>query len=585
LVSPRGAGAGETGGLPFGGEDPTLGAMSEDKVVALRPWDAAVKSAEARAANLLERADADQVIRGLTELEVYHAAKTLGVDEAGPLLLVLEPEQIRALIDLDVWRRDRIDLPDLLVWLGAFQELSVERLAAAAEALDPELLALLFRRRLWIARRAPEDQGEVLPAWAQDPPEEILPLIDTPDRRFILAARVQDLDEELGGGRARLDEEERKAVLALVDALYRSANFEHAAAVLRMAETDASADLEETAYRFQQARLEDLGFPAVARAQEVYAELDPRTVEPFPWRPAPTELRLPALYARRLSDGLFEEALRAIDDPQLVRAIEAELLPLCNAVLVADRIDPADTERIAEVLLRIRATLELALTTGAGDDRLAAARARLEQVPIRSLFSMGWTITLRLKTRARALLDRPLASTLEEPDRAVLDGLALRRPLLHPAVEGAAGSGLRPIASPEDVARLEDKLAELEVIDRLLETHRLHAFSAALDPGVEPPRAERTADTLLLTWLAARQLGREVGPLDRHALLALAQKMPPDPPLPILAALGEPIRGLPPALAARLGRRWRELAEALAPFSGASQIDPRFIGGVVRRVD
>src|SRR6185503_8509613 len=100
----------------------------------------------------------------------------------------------------------------VLVWLAAFREVSLERLQDAAQAIDPELLALLLRRRLFIALKPREDEEAELPPWAIDPPEEILPLIETPDRRFIVAARITDEAEEIGEGRA-IDEEDRKAAL------------------------------------------------------------------------------------------------------------------------------------------------------------------------------------------------------------------------------------------------------------------------------------------------------------------------------------------------------------------------------------
>ena len=59
---------------------------------------------------------------------------------------------------------------------------------------------------------------EPMPDWLADPPEEIEPLIETPDRRYVIAARVLDEETE-----ERIDEEERKTILDLIDTLHKGA--------------------------------------------------------------------------------------------------------------------------------------------------------------------------------------------------------------------------------------------------------------------------------------------------------------------------------------------------------------------------
>src|SRR6059036_1764715 len=96
------------------------------KVVDLMPWDITMRSAaqRRRVHDLIERKDADEAIRGLGELEAYYAVKALGVEDAAPLLAVSSPDQIQALIDLDIWQGERPSLSDLVVWLAAFEEIS-----------------------------------------------------------------------------------------------------------------------------------------------------------------------------------------------------------------------------------------------------------------------------------------------------------------------------------------------------------------------------------------------------------------------------------------------------------------------------
>src|SRR5688500_10998005 len=81
-------------------------------VIALLPWDLTVRRARTRkqAREILDRKDADQAIRALSELEAYYLVKELGLEDSVPVLAMLEPHQIRALVDLDVWHDDHAEL-------------------------------------------------------------------------------------------------------------------------------------------------------------------------------------------------------------------------------------------------------------------------------------------------------------------------------------------------------------------------------------------------------------------------------------------------------------------------------------------
>jgi hypothetical protein len=608
-------------GLPMGGSCLHKRAMSEpgapDTVVDLRPWDLALRRAVSRPRALaaLEADDARAAVQALGELEVYHAIKSIGAEDATPILALISVEQARTLFDLDVWHRAELDLADVLTWMAAFREAGIGALETAARALDPEALALLFRRRLLITLVPKEDASdpEPLPEWAAEPPDEILPLITTPDGRFIVAARAQDEEAEDEEDEP-LDEEERKGVLRLVDELYRTEDFEWVAGLLRLASTDLSSNLHEDAQRFREGRMEDLGFPPLERALEVYGPLDPAVLaDPAPLRYPRVEQSLPAAFAAPLSNGLFHAAMRRLDDPRAVSRIEGDLVPLANAALVADGAEPGQLDHLQDTLSRARGYIELALAhgTSAGQaERLETAAQRLAQHHVTTLFRVGYTLTLRAAGRARALVrggalaaEGDALGLLSDPERHALEALVAKRPRFSEALTpwaAALARGEDPQApldeaqqhvtrafeAPEELAAVEALLRDAEALAAVAPTLTLEGADEAL-----PPPEERPAQLRLATAAAWALLGQTPGlrPLDADALADLADRLQPPgrfSPEAAAAAQAEVAArfGASLAVARRVTLGLAELAESLWPLVGAP-VDPRFVAGVLVAVD
>lgn len=531
--------------------------MSQSKVVNLTPWDMLTLSTQSRSKShaLLERKDADAAIRGLSPLESYYTMKDLGPHDAIPYLTVIEGEQVCSLFDMDVWATDRLEISDLLIWFEAFREAGIERLQFAARQLDSETLALLLRRRLLIGL-VTDDDVEDPPDWVQNPPPNIAPIVKTPDNRFFIAARTVDESEELNGGETPIDEEERKAVVQLVDDLYRDQDFEFVSSVLRMAETGLSSSFEEQSFRFRNARLEDLGFPPFARAIEVFSIMDLSKVfggSSLEDRNS-GNMRLPALHVQSVSEGYFVELMRTIEDAVLVRAIESELVPLANSILIAERIEINNLEAVKECLTLARHYLELALTyQNHGEDQDEIATKRLSNNDLKTLFRIGYTVAVKLKSRMKVISP----DLLTENERQLWDSVQQRRP------------------------RIVDQEALLEL---------LAAWEGAadidltvLEGDVLPPAEEQSLEVLVMT-LAINIIGFRRSEL--HALsgkeISLVAQMLQDGSFPA-SDVGRVLASFHGTWRHRVEKGLERLAEELEPLRDSPEIDIRFLSGFVRR--
>ncbi|MEE2901593.1 MAG: DUF6178 family protein [Myxococcota bacterium] len=534
--------------------------MSEEKVVKLSPWDMLTRSSTSRSRSheLLNREDADSAIRSLSPLEVYYTMKGLGPADSIPYLAVIEEDQIKTLVDVDVWNRDEFEIADLFVWFEAFREAGLPALQRAARSMDPEALALLLRRRLHIAM-VTEDDVEDPPAWVQNPSPDIAPIVKTPDSRFFIAARSVDEKTEYEGPGENLDEEDRKAILQLIDDLYRDEDFEFISSALRLAESGLSSHFEEEGFRFRNARLEDLGFPPFERAIEAFSRVnidELLTRAEHPERNSGA-MRLPAFHAKNVSDGYFVELMRSIADPVLVRAIEAELVPLANAVLVAERVAINNLDAVRDCLVLIRHYLELAVTyDNHGPSRDQLAQERLERLDLKTLFRIGYTSALGVKRRLARIEPR----LLREDDRALWEASQGRRPM---------------IVDYERALQLVQLWDDARAID----------VSVIDEEDVLPPAGEQSLLVLVMT-LATRIMAFDddrFEPFTSDELVRITQ---------LVKDLKFPQERITKALTYFEGV-WRQqieegfiaLAEELAPHGERQRIDPRFVDGVLRRLE
>ncbi len=582
-------------------------------VVAMLPWDQTLRRSANRShvIKLLDAPNAEDLIQGLGPLEVYQAVKELGPHDASPVLGLMTTSQIKALLDIDVWHGHCLDISDTLIWLSAFRECGIDEFIRAARALDQEALSLLLIRRLHVTLTQRDDASEEapVPEWVSNPPPELEPLVTTMDGRFIIAARLTD---EWGQAEdVPVDEDERKAILQLVSDLYRDEDWAYIADMLRAAESDLASTLQEDALRFRDARMEDLGFPPLMRALQVYGLMNVDVLE----KPSSTEYPLldellPARYAAAFAEGLFHEAMSQLERPQDVQRIEGDLVPLANSALVADGAELGALEELKDTLLRAKGYIELALAYGAEGTQeiLEAAVHRLAHHHVTVLFRVGYTLTVKAATRARALAaldcfeqDGLPMGRLEESERISLDGLRAKRPRFCEALNPlsadlqAASAGPtwrldpeapeepRAFAQASDLDAVNLMLGDLEGLSLAMHARRAELQTASAGDA-NLPTEERTAQVFVTTAAAHVLLGAAPAatPIKASQLGALAKLLAEDAfeGAKVLDAVCGWFGTGEAAIARRVRIGLEDLAEVLRPLAG-TPIDPRFLSGLL----
>jgi hypothetical protein len=385
---------------------------------------------------LLESAVTRSRIRTLPAAQLYFSIKELDDEEIASLLPHITEEQWTAVLDLDLWRKDRFSPDAFLGWerhlIGA-EDAVARKLFRAA---DPEILELVFRRELRILARTEDDEFEA------DPGDRETLL--TPDGNFLIAL-------------PRNPEKARLYRLLLLK-LYA---LDGATAGMLLAESRARtmSELEEEAYQARRDRIESLGFQDYYDAIGIYTPLEPGDRLPEKPRAGSAEIGLLPVSSSAFEGRgpmLLFQALAGMDVSETERLVE-ELFLVCNRLLSADQVSPASPERVRKEIRKALAGINLGLCVWSRGS-IPHAVTGLRQHYMLSFFQIGFGQLDRLRNAAQSLVG------VRNPDpggflEAALEGFLRRYPVLTELRKGRVRR--RFIEQPQDLEwshRLLDRI-------------------------------------------------------------------------------------------------------------------------------
>ncbi|HEY3446928.1 MAG TPA: DUF6178 family protein [Myxococcales bacterium] len=468
-------------------------------------------TASARLDALISHPKCEKLVPTLPAEDLYFTVKDVGLSDSVDLVRLASPEQFRAFVDLDAWRRDQFDAITALTWLRAAGTDEGEgRFLKKIHKLDVEVLELILRNTTHI-----HDLEE-------DPdPEFEGTFFRSTEGRYMIEFKVEGAD--LVG------------VKRLLDELYAEDPF-MTARLLEALRWETPSELEETAFRWRSGRMQDLGFPELQEALSFFAWLDPDAALPnLDKAPAVPDS---FLLARVVPQGSFFDRASALVSDEERSVVERQIVTVLNAVMVVEGVDPGDLEQAELVLVAARDTLSLGLEHASKGD-LVAASVLLTTASLKRVFQVGVSLGLRLKYRADRLMKTGKASLpgfkdeplFDGPLDAVVQGLRRKRPQLAVALEdpSAPPERMRTLRERRDLERAAQALAEAEAIADQMAALGFEAKAAA-----EAAASVRPEDSLVhlrfsdfaLTALARELAGEGFGfePLAAGKLEAFAEK-------------------------------------------------------------
>jgi hypothetical protein len=176
----------------------------------------------------------ERAMQALSAGEVYTIITETGVENAFDLFQLASIEQARVILDLALWEEWTISLDETCKWLELILSGESEYALWLLSQIDQELLILLLKKTLTVGGGVADIIG------SED-------LNDDWDHTFdeVFFLRIED-------------EEHSDLIMKLLELLYNE-NHRLYRSLMLGAESELVSELEETAYQFRTARLEDEG--------------------------------------------------------------------------------------------------------------------------------------------------------------------------------------------------------------------------------------------------------------------------------------------------------------------------------------
>ncbi|MEZ4266160.1 MAG: DUF6178 family protein [Myxococcota bacterium] len=464
---------------------------------------------------LLDLADPKAMVRSFSTGEFYFLVKDIGAHDAGALLELASNEQIRGLLDLDLWSGHEVRFERWLSWLDIANSANLETAQRVVRQTEDELLVLLFTSRV-----------QVYPADLEtDTVPDELQLFQTPD--FAYWVTVPHEDEELA--------ERLRGLMSLL----WSADPGRMRELLLAARFELPSSIEESLIFFRQGRLEEMGFVGPEEAPRAYKWLDPgrarqRVREHLERvRPSlPTIDMGGSVQDLALRDieppALLGAALQLLDDEERARIAEA-FAYLVHKVFMAWTGDLSHTDELPAVGRHVAALTNLGLSHLA-DESAATGAEVLRRLWAEPIFRVGHSLTVQLAKRARSIERRSGArlglGLMGEPSHSAIEATAQTRPRFFEGVEREGSMGYRDFTTIEDLVRVEALLSDAEGVLSFFEQHLGFTPEALLAANLgglsDAAKQQVRLQTLFRTAMAHVLIDGELGfnPLSKAELVS-----------------------------------------------------------------
>lgn len=426
------------------------------------------------------------LIQSFSEQDLYFLTHGIGINDAISILALSTSEQWGYMIDVEVWKKDTLDIDSVTRWFRTLLVADGRRLVNWLLMERQEFFELyLFKNIDVIVREENEDPSDFGDEYftvddyfyvrVKEKPDVI------PDRGDDEMISQEDLDVVV--------RELLEKLLEIDHGLYQSIMLEAVGVI--------AAEIEEEVFRMRNVRLAEQGFLPFDEALEVFSPLTEEQIGEM------TVIRKPKKYeddevvafplahvAEIRGSNKFTDALALIDGMFDLGEFEIEFAALCNQIIAAEQNVIREKETLSKVVRKAGAyvSIGLEILEGPGMAGQIESGPLLQKLimkhSLKNLFRLGVGRVMELKHQAERLnrdswftRNKLPLSFWGETYLGVFGGLLVKRPVFYTQ----AGSGVlyRDFERLSDVEQTSKALADIKGFDDLLSmvAPRLDDFS------------------------------------------------------------------------------------------------------------
>lgn len=444
-----------------------------------------------RARAIIDSPFTRQILERLSPQETFMIIKGSWGTDSQILLQYVTPEAISHIIDMDCWDRDTFSVEALLEWLLEIYNSSVDSLQDALEALDLDIVILLYHSYIEVVQVVPTD-------------ERIADLLDegyeSLDENYYFLFKEESEKTQL-----------LKDMLSLIFTHHQNTYY----AIMEGVIWELKSYIEENIYEKRSLRLMELGFPPPDEAMGIYRRVQPHKLlneglsrEKVPVMDKEQGL-LPALYLDQLSRNrdLIISSLAETSKETKERVV-VEMIYLANKVVMADYRPLNEVEEIKTSIDKASSLSSLGLAVAMKRNG-RSAREIIETMNAETLFALGYNMILDQQMRLRQVL-RTIDLTMVPEELSVnAEGLLKKRPLFR-------DREFSSIDQLEEVTHTVDMIEALAAIAQGLHWQGSQDSLQGTNTG-----SAFDLETVILTVLAVNFHDRStvLRPLDRRELM------------------------------------------------------------------
>jgi len=403
----------------------------------------------------LEQTDARKTVQNLPEGDFYWLVKKIGENDCLPLIELASKNQLQYILDIEIWKKDRMDVNITFNWLHRILLSDPERLAKWIFEDLQKTAALFFLKTIQVDIRE------------EDEPYNIKEGFFTLDGTFYIKSMNEDMNEDiqlLCRAMARVDlKNYHNLILNFTGIL--------------------PAETEEELYRLRNVRLAEHGFLPYDEAIAIYSPLKKtalkqkgQTVKASKWiqeeETGNSVPILPIFYAQDFTALI--KAFYDVHNHGYTDKLKMEFAALCNTIISANTNHADNFDTLVKICRQAAGYLNIALEHTCGDDTRLAVETIINN-PLDSVFRVGFGMALKLKWKAKQWLQKSWFKRQGFDNTfwgdmygGVLTGVLLERPMF--CINKDQKEEFRSFESMSELKEATDILDKIIALDNLLES-------------------------------------------------------------------------------------------------------------------